>query len=125
MMKGCSTYVLVIYQGLSESLISAGTQKCPGKLATLVEVPEQRAMTDGWRAPDNLYGLAGDLCPWRRKGDLQKLHLILDSRSFMASYASAELGHQGWLAEAAKADELWLDTSAFIIANGPPKTPVA
>ena len=68
----------------------------------------KRAMTDGWRAPDNLYSLLGDLCPWRRKGDLQKLHLILDSRSFMASYGWQQRRTRplGLGEAAAKADEL-------------------
>lgn len=39
-------------------------------------------------------------------------------RAARASRSARLLG----LAEAAKEDELWLDTSAFIIANGPPNS---
>ena len=73
----------------------------------------KRAMTDGWQEPDNLYGQR-DLCPgW---GDLQKLHLILDSRSFMAS-CNAPLSA---IKKAERSpDDLCLDTTTFIISNVP------
>ena len=70
-------------------------------------------MTDGWQEPDNLYGQR-DLCPGQ--GDLQKLHLILDSRSFMAS-CNAPLSA---IKKAERSpDDLCLDTTTFIISNVP------